>query len=186
MKSKSSKDEEKIETVKEEEPTVLTPEEEIQKLKSEVEDYNEKFLRVVADFDNFRKRIDRDREQQSLRLRGEILSNFLEIVDTVEKAVEVDHPDLESSLEGIKGIHRLMSSLMDSFNIKRFDPQGEQFDFRLHEALTTVEKEGVEPNTIVEVIQSGYTLEGELLRPAKVVVSKGFEEEGKKIVVEGE
>ena len=88
MKSKSSKDEEKIETVKEEEPTVSTPEEEIQKLKSEVEDYNEKFLRVVADFDNFRKRIDRDREQQSLRLRGEILSNFLEIVDTVEKAVE--------------------------------------------------------------------------------------------------
>ena len=186
MKSKSSKDGEKIETVKEEEPTVLTPEEEIQKLKSEVEDYNEKFLRVVADFDNFRKRIDRDREQQSLRLRGEILSNFLEIVDTVEKAVEADHPDLESSLEGIKGIHRLISALMDSFNIKRFDPQGEQFDFRLHEALTTVEKEGVEPNTIVEVIQSGYTLEGELLRPAKVVVSKSFEEEGEKIVVEGE
>jgi molecular chaperone GrpE len=153
MKSKSSKDEEKIETVKEEEPTVLTPEEEIQKLKSEVEDYNEKFLRAVADFDNFRKRIDRD---------------------------------LESSLEGIKGINRLMSALMDSFNIKRFDPQGEQFDFRLHEALTTVEKEGVEPNTIVEVILSGYTLEGELLRPAKVVVSKGFEEEGEKIVVEGE
>ena len=186
MKSKSSKDEEKTETVKEEEPTVLTPEEEIQKLKSEVEEYNEKFLRVVADFDNFRKRIDRDREQQSLRLRGEILSNFLEIVDTAEKAVEVDHPDLESSLEGIKGIHRLMSALMASFNIKRFDPQGEQFDFRLHEALTTVEKEEVEPNTIVEVIQSGYTLEGELLRPAKVVVSKGFEEEGEKIVVEGE
>ena len=52
--------------------------------------------------------------------------------------------------------------------------------------MTTVEKEGVEPNTIVEVIQSGYTLEGELLRPAKVVVSKGSEEEGEKIVVEGE
>ena len=117
MKSKSSKDEKKIETVKEEEPTVLTPEEEIQKLKSEVEDYNEKFLRVVADFDNFRKRIDRDREQQNLRLRGEILSNFLEIVDTAEKAVEVDHPDLESSLEGIKGIHKLMSALIDSYNI---------------------------------------------------------------------
>ena len=57
MKPKSSKDKEKIETVKEEEPTVVTPEEEIQKLKSEVEDYNEKFLRVAADFDNFRKRI---------------------------------------------------------------------------------------------------------------------------------
>tara|TARA_Y100001947_G_C10248745_1_gene264892 strand:- start:36 stop:596 length:561 start_codon:yes stop_codon:yes gene_type:complete len=186
MKSKKNKEEKKPETVEEGETPVSTPKEEIQKLKSEVEDYNEKFLRVVADFDNFRKRIDRDREQQSLRLRGEVVSSFLEIIDTGAKAVEADYPDLESSLEGITGIHKLLSAFMESFDIKRFDPQGEQFDFRLHEALTTVEKEGVEPNTIVEVVQSGYTLEGELLRPAKVVVSKSLEEKGEKVEVEGE
>ena len=186
MKSRNSKDAKKPEAEEKEDVTVLTPEEEIQKLKSEVEDYNEKFMRVVADFDNFRKRIDRDREQQSLRLRGEVVSSFLEIIDTVEKAVEADYPDLASSLEGIMGIQKLMSSFMESFDIKRFDPQGEQFDFRLHEALTTVEKEGIEPNTIVEVVQSGYTLEGELLRPAKVVVSKSLEEKNEKVEVEGE
>ena len=186
MKSSNSKDEKKPETEEKEEVTVQTPEEEIRKLKSEVEDYSEKFMRVVADFDNFRKRIDRDREQQSLRLRGEVVSNFLEIIDTVEKAVEADYPDLESSLEGITGIQKLMSYFMESFDIKRFDPQGEQFDFRLHEALTTVEKEGIEPNTIVEVVQSGYTLEGELLRPAKVVVSKSLEEKKEKVEIEGE
>ena len=158
-------------------------EEEMEKLKLEVGEYNEKFLRAVADFENFRKRIDRDREQQSLRLRGEIISNFLEVIDTVDKAVKVNYPDLESSLEGISGIHKLISAFMDSFQIERFNPRGEQFDFRVHEALTTVEREDVEPETIVEVIQSGYTLEGELLRPAKVVVSKKIEEE---IKVEGE
>jgi len=186
MKSRNSKDAKKPEAEEKEDVTVLTPEEEIQKLKSEVEDYNEKFMRVVADFDNFRKRIDRDREQQSLRLRGEVVSSFLEIIDTVEKAVEADYPDLASSLEGIRGIQKLMSSFMESFDIKRFDPQGEPFDFRLHEALTTIEKEGIEPNTIVEVVQSGYTLEGELLRPAKVVVSKSLEEKNEKVEVEGE
>ena len=186
MKSRNSKDAKKPEAEEKEDVTVLTPEEEIQKLKSEVEDYNEKFMRVVADFDNFRKRIDRDREQQSLRLRGEVVSSFLEIIDTVEKAVEADYPDLASSLEGIRGIQKLMSSFMESFDIKRFDPQGEPFDFRLHEALTTIEKEGIEPNTIVEVVQPGYTLEGELLRPAKVVVSKSLEEKNEKVEVEGE
>ena len=54
----------------------------------------------------------------------------------------------------------------------RFNPVGEPFDFRLHEALTTVVKDDIEPHTIVDVIQAGYLLEGELLRPAKVVVSK--------------
>ena len=183
MKSKKKKDEKEQDN---EETEVLSPEDEIQKLKSEVEDYNEKFLRVVADFDNFRKRIERDREQHTLRLKGEVVSSFLEIIDTVEKAVAVDYPDLESSKEGISGIHKLLSTFMDSFEIKRFDPKGEQFDFRQHEALTTVEKEGVEPNTIVEVVQSGYTLEGELLRPAKVVVSKNLEEKSEKAEVEGE
>ena len=183
MKSKNNKDDNEPKT---EETDALSPEEEIQKLKEEVEDYNEKFLRVVADFDNFRKRIDRDRDQQALRLKGEVVSNFLDIIDTVEKAVEVEYPDLKSSKDGILGIHKLLSAFMDSFEIKRFDPEGEQFDFRQHEALTTVEKEGVEPNTIVEVIQSGYTLEGEILRPAKVVVSKNLEEKNEKVEVEGE
>ena len=183
MKSKNNKDDNEPKT---EETDTLSPEEEIQKLKEEVEDYNEKFLRVVADFDNFRKRIDRDRDQQALRLKGEVVSNFLDIIDTVEKAVQVEYPDLKSSKDGILGIHKLLSAFMDSFEIKRFDPEGEQFDFRQHEALTTVEKEGVEPNTIVEVIQSGYTLEGEILRPAKVVVSKNLEEKNEKVEVEGE
>ena len=97
---------------------------------------------------------------------------------TIDKAQESDYPDLESSLKGISGLQKLVSAFMDSLSIEKFVPKGEQFDFRFHEALTTVEDKSVEPDTIVDVIQSGYKLEGELLRPAKVVVSKNIEEKG--------
>ena len=176
MKTKTKEESEEI---VEDQPIDLTPEQKIAKLEVEVEDSNEKFLRVVADFDNFRKRLERDKDNQNLRIKGEVFSVFLEIIDTMDTAVHYDYPDLESSLDGMKGVHKLMSTFMESMKVQRFNPINEQFDFRLHEALTSVEKQDVKPNTIVDVIQSGYLLEGELLRPAKVVVSKQVEEENK-------
>ena len=154
----------------------LNSEEQIEALKLEVDKYNEQFMRVVADFDNYRKRVDRDRELQSLRIKGQVISQFLDIIDTIDKAQESEYPDLESSLNGISGIQKLVSSFMESLKIEKFVPKGELFDFRFHEALTTVDDNEVDPNTVVDVIQSGYKLEGEVLRPAKVVVSKNSEE----------
>jgi len=154
----------------------LSSEEQIEALKLEVDKYNEQFMRVVADFDNYRKRVDRDREQQSLRIKGQVISKFLDIIDIIDKAQESEYPDLESSLNGISGIQKLVSSFMESLKIEKFVPKGELFDFRFHEALTTVDDKEVDPNTVVDVIQSGYKLEGEVLRPAKVVVSKNSEE----------
>ena len=154
----------------------LNSEEQIEALKLEVDKYNEQFMRVVADFDNYRKRVDRDREQQSLRIKGQVISQFLDIIDIIDKAQESEYPDLESSLNGISGIQKLVSSFMESLKIEKFVPKGELFDFRFHEALTTVDDNEVDPNTVVDVIQSGYKLEGEVLRPAKVVVSKNSEE----------
>lgn len=185
MNSKDKNVEESQE-IEAEEPEVLTSEQIIEEQKKEIEDCNEKFMRLAADFDNFRKRVDRDRAQHNLRTKGEVLSNFLEVIDIVEHAQRAEYPDLESSLAGISGVHKFVSSFMSSLELERFDPSGDQFDFRFHEALTTVEKEGIEPNTIVDVIQSGYKLEGELLRPAKVVVSKKIEEKTEKEQIKGE
>ncbi|MFL2941493.1 MAG: nucleotide exchange factor GrpE [Candidatus Poseidoniales archaeon] len=158
----------------------LTPEQEIEQLKAEIEETNEKFLRAVADFDNFRKRLDRDKEQQVLRTKGEAFSLFLEIIDTMETAVNYEYPDLKSSIDGMKEIQKMVTSFMSNMKVERFNPINEQFDFRLHEALTSIESDKVKPNIIVDVIQSGYLLEGELLRPAKVVVSKEAEKVNKK------
>ena len=98
----------------------------------------------------------------------------------MDTAVNYAYPDLESSLDGIKGVNKLIISFMESMKIQRFNPLNEQFDFRLHEALTSIESDEVKPDTIVDVVQSGYLLEEELLRPAKVVVSKKSEKENKK------
>jgi molecular chaperone GrpE len=175
MKSKDKSVDEK-EVLESDEAVDLSPEGQVEALKLEIEKHNEQLMRVAADFDNFRKRVDRDREQQSLRIKGDIVSKFLDIIDTIDKAKESEYPDLESSLDGISGIQKLVSAFMESVNIEKFVPEGESFDFRFHEALTTVEKEGIESDMVVEVIQSGYKLDGELLRAAKVVVSKNSEE----------
>ena len=113
MNSKD-KDVEESQEIEVEEPLVLTPEQIIEGLKIELEDYNEKFMRLAADFDNFRKRIDRDRAQQNLRTKGEVVSNFLEVIDIIEHAQKAEYPDLESSLAGISGVHKFVSAFMSS------------------------------------------------------------------------
>ena len=141
-------------------------------LKKELEDAKDKLARSMADLDNFKKRIERDREQQNLKSKGLAVLNFLEVVELIDKASNSDYPDLASAVEGIGGIQKFTKSFLKSMKVERFNPVDEPFDFRFHEALTTVVNEDIEPHTIVDVIQAGYLIEGELLRPAKVVVSK--------------
>ena len=159
---------------KDEKPLILEddPVDELSTLKIELEDVKEKFARSMADLDNFKKRIDRDREQQNLKSKGLAVLSFLEVVELIDRASNSDYPDLTSAVEGISGIQKFTKSFLESMKVERFNPVDEPFDFRFHEALTTVVRDDIEPHTIVDVIQAGYLLEGELLRPAKVVVSK--------------
>ena len=155
------------------------PVDELATLKQELEDVKDKFARSMADLDNFKKRIERDREQQNLKSKGLAVMNFLEVVELIDKASKSDYPDLASAVEGIGGIQKFTKSFLESMRVERFNPLDESFDFRFHEALTTVVNEDIEPHTIVDVIQAGYLIEGELLRPAKVVVSKKEEKKEK-------
>ena len=148
------------------------PVDELLILKKELEDVKDKFARSMADLDNFKKRIERDREQQNLKSKGLAVLSFLEVVELIDRASNSDYPDLASAVEGISGIQKFTKSFLESMKVERFNPVDEPFDFRFHEALTTVVRDDIEPHTIVDVIQAGYLLEGELLRPAKVVVSK--------------
>ena len=156
------------------------PVDELLILKKELEDVKEKFARSMADLDNFKKRIDRDREQQNLKSKGLAVLSFLEVVELIDRASNSDYPDLASAVEGISGIQKFTKSFLESMKVERFNPVDEPFDFRFHEALTAVVNEDIEPHTIVDVIQAGYLLEGELLRPAKVVVSKKEEKKEEK------
>ena len=174
---------EKTEDANREEKTLVPegePVDELSNLRNELEDVKDKFARSMADLDNFKKRIERDREQQNLKSKGLAVLNFLEVVELIEKASESDYPDLGSAVEGISGIHKFTKSFLESMKVERFNPLNEPFDFRFHEALTTVINEDIDPHTIVDVIQAGYLIEGELLRPAKVVVSKKEENKEQK------
>ena len=174
---------EKTEDANREEKTLVPegePADELSNLRNELEDVKDKFARSMADLDNFKKRIERDREQQNLKSKGLAFLNFLEVVELIEKASESDYPDLGSAVEGISGIHKFTKSFLESMKVERFNPLNEPFDFRFHEALTTVINEDIDPHTIVDVIQAGYLIEGELLRPAKVVVSKKEENKEQK------
>ena len=159
---------------------------ELSLLKKELEDMNDKFARSMADLDNFKKRIERDREQQNLKSKGLAVLSFLDVVEIIDKASSSDYPDVASAVEGINGINKFTKSFLESMKVERFNPVGEPFDFRLHEAMTTIIKEDLEPHTIVDVIQAGYLIEGELLRPAKVVVSKKEEKDEQKEEKKGE
>tara|TARA_B100001996_G_scaffold365475_1_gene335407 strand:+ start:404 stop:958 length:555 start_codon:yes stop_codon:yes gene_type:complete len=162
------------------------PMDELSILKNELEDMKDKFARSMADLDNYKKRVERDREQQNLKSKGMAISSFLEVIEIIDKASSSEYPDIKSAVDGIQGVHNFTKSFLQSMNVERFNPVGEQFDFRLHEAMTTVIKEDIEPHTIVDVIQAGYLLEGQLLRPAKVVVSKKEEKKEQKKEEKGE
>jgi len=138
---------------------------------AELGEVQEQLHRVAADFDNFRKRVERDRSRDALRARGVVATQFLEALETATQAADAEYPDVEAAVAGLTGIQKQLQAAMDALGLEAINPAG-QFDHRLHEALSTVERDDLESETIIEVIQPGYLLEGELLRPARVIVSR--------------
>ena len=100
-----------------EKPLILEdePVDELSALKIELEDVKDKFARSMADLDNFKKRIERDRDQQNLKSKGLAVSSFLEVVELIDKASNSDYPDLASAIEGIGGIQKFTKSLKSLF-----------------------------------------------------------------------
>ena len=139
---------------------------------AELGEVQEQLHRVAADFDNFRKRVERDRSRDTLRARGAVATQFLEALETATQAADAEYPDVEAAVAGLTGIQKQLQAAMDTLGLEAIEPAGGQFDHRLHEALSAVEREDLENETIIEVIQPGYLMEGELLRPARVIVSR--------------
>ncbi len=138
---------------------------------AELGEVQEQLHRIAADFDNFRKRVERDRSRDALRARGVVATQFLEALETATQAADAEYPDVEAAVAGLTGIQKQLQAAMDALGLEAINPAG-QFDHRLHEALSAVERDDLESETIIEVIQPGYLLEGELLRPARVIVSR--------------
>jgi len=126
--------------------------------------------RTQADFENFRKRA--MREQQAAERRGvaKVVREFLPALDNLERALSAASADDQLS-EGIRLVQAELNAAMARVGIEHFSPAGEQFDPNIHEAMATQPVEGTEAGTIVEVYQSGYRFDGDVIRPARVIVA---------------
>jgi molecular chaperone GrpE len=137
----------------------------------ERDEYLELAKRTKADFENFRKRVASDVQAAQARGKSEVAREVIEAVDNLERALEAGGEggnDLSSGVEMVLGGLR---ETLKRHGIEPLDPKGEKFDPNQHEALSTMPVEGTESGTIVEVMQKGYRLGEQLIRPARVVVS---------------
>lgn len=150
--------------------------EEISRLQAEVESWKDKALRTAAELENYRRRVQRDLPHQLLQAQMDILRPLLSVLDNLERglAAAQEAPDLERLKEGVALIHRQFHHTLQKLSVEIIRPEvGALPDPRYHEVLSTIPaSEGVQPHTIVEVVEPGYLYHGQLLRPARVITTE--------------
>ena len=144
-------------------------------LAAELADARDQVLRAQAEVQNTRRRAEQDVERARKYALERFCSELLPVVDNLERALESasgDDEQLRPIAEGVELTLKSFLNALGKFNIEPVDPAGEPFDPQYHQAMSSVENPDVEPNTVVAVMQKGYTLNGRLVRPAMVMVSK--------------
>jgi len=130
-------------------------------------------LRALAELENFRRRAVRDVENAHRYGLEKFAAELLAVRDSLELGLEAgDKADVRSLLAGKQATLQLLARAFEKFNITEINPLGEPFDPQLHEAISMQESDRAEPNSVLQVVQKGYQLNGRLLRPARVIVAK--------------
>ena len=132
-------------------------------------------LRAQAEVQNIRRRSEQDVAKAHKFGQEKLMAEVVSLLDNLGRAIEASKSDgssLEGLLEGVEMSQKMLLDGLKKFNVDQLDPHGEPFNPELHEAMTAVPNPDLEPNTVMEVFQKGYTLNGRLVRPAMVVVSK--------------
>jgi molecular chaperone GrpE len=137
-----------------------------------VRQQREQYLRAAAELENVRKRAQRDIESAHRYALERFAAELLSVLDSLELGVRGGAAgDLQSLLQGQAATLKLLERAFEKFSIKPIDPIGQPFDPSLHEAVLTQEAPDAAPNTVLQVVQLGYELNGRLLRPARVIVA---------------
>ena len=157
-------------------PTVVPPPDpgaELEQLKLQVAENWDKFLRATADFDNYRKRVAREREETVRFTRESVIAALLPALDNLERAL--DHSAEGTPVhDGLLQVQKQFARTLGEFGLVEIIAKpGELFDANLHEAVSHIESDAQPDGAILEQLQSAYRLGDRLLRPARVVVSKG-------------
>ena len=150
----------------------------LEKLEQELAEARDEYLRLAAEFDNYRKRQARNLEAIVKGANEGLIVNFLDVLDNFERALEAgeDKPNFKKYHKGMKLIFGQLTETLERAGVQRFDSLGEKFDPNLHEALLTLEAEEYEADHVAQEISAGYRLHDKVIRHARVgVVCDGAE-----------
>ena len=133
---------------------------------------DESYLRLAADFDNYRKRVAREQVDLTRRANERLLNELLPVLDDLERALEAAAEHEEAKLEeGVRLVHRSLLGLVERHGLSEIETEG-AFDPHVHEALLAQPGEGAEEGSVLQVLQKGYKLGDKVLRPARVIVAE--------------
>lgn len=151
---------------------------ELEKTQLELEETRDKLLRLAAEFENFKKRMARERGLALKYAEESIIKELLPAIDNLERALEQgkETHNAEDLLAGVELTHKGLLTTLEKFEVASMDCVGAPFDPNHHEALAMEETDEMDPNSVLKEFQKGYTYKDRLIRPAKVVVSKKAEE----------
>lgn len=149
--------------------------ENLQKKEDEVTELKNEFLRYKAETENFKKRLRKEKEDFSQYANERLLKELTLINDNLERALSAPNPTVESLQEGVEMILKQFHSFMEKQNVEPIEALGKKFDPNLHEVMCQVESDEHEENTVTEEYSKGYQLNGRILHPSKVVISKAPE-----------
>ena len=149
-------------------------EEKIHLLEKELDNWKEKTLRLSAELQNLRRRYDREMSNTVIYANQKLIESLIPVIDELELALKASdkNKNFEAFRNGVEMIYRKLMQILEKEGVTPIQAEGKPFDYNLHEAVMTRKQKGVQPGTILEVVQKGYMYKDRVLRHAKVIVAQ--------------
>jgi molecular chaperone GrpE len=141
------------------------------RIEAAVADAKDRHVRVLAEYDNFRKRVQREKEMWAAEAIERFVADLVEVLDNFDRALATKSSDASTTVEGVRLTEKQLRAVLARHGVECIDPAGSKFDPKFHEAIQRVPSADVPPGSVVTVFEKGYTLKGRLIRPARVQVS---------------
>lgn len=155
-----------------EEPEEKEEQKEEKEEKEEEEGLETKYMRLMADFQNFRKRTEKEKADVYAYANEAICTELLDVADNFERALGNMEDANDAFYQGMEMIFKQLKEVLNRAHVEEIEAEGKEFDPKYHNAVMMEEVEGTETNTVTEVLQKGYTLNSKVIRPAMVKVAK--------------
>ena len=140
-------------------------------LEAQLKEKSDRILRLQADFENFRRRTAKEKEELAAVITQNLLTDLLPLLDNFERAMAVEQTDGEAFQKGVEMIFTQLREVMEKHGLEHIEAEGKPFDPNVHQAVMRVENPDVEDGTITQVLQKGYQAKGRVIRPAMVQVA---------------